>query len=43
MLQDLKYEKNDKIVAIARIEQKLIRSGILNKYLQFVLKKQLNA
>ena len=33
MLQDLSYEKNDEIAAIAEIEQKLIRSGILKNRL----------
>ena len=41
ILQDLNYEKNDEIAAIAKIEQKLIKSGILKKYLQLVLKEQL--
>ena len=31
MLQDLNYEKNDEIAAVAKIEQKLIRSGILTR------------
>ena len=29
MLQDLSYEMNDEIAAIAEIEQKLLKSGIL--------------
>ena len=41
ILQDLNYEKNDEIAVIAKIEQKLIKSGILKKYLQLVLKEQL--
>ena len=47
MLQDLSYEKNDEIAAIAEIEQKLIQSGILKKsivpkiYLHLASKEQL--
>ena len=33
MLQDLNYEKNDEIAAIAEIEQKVIISGILKNRL----------
>ena len=35
MLQDLSYEKNDEIAAVAEIEQKLIRSGISKKLINF--------
>ena len=47
MLQDLSYEKNDEIAAMAETEQKLIKSGILKKsiipkrYLHLVSKEQL--
>ena len=40
MLQDLNYEKNDEIAAIAKIELQLIRSGI-SKELIRLKKKQL--
>ena len=35
ILQDLNYEKNDEIVAIAKIELKLIRSGISKELISF--------
>ena len=47
MLQDLSYEKNDEIAAVAEIEQMLIKSGILKKliipkgYFHLVSKEQL--
>ena len=41
MLQDLNYEKNDEIAAIAKIKQKLIKSQILKRYLYLALKEQL--
>ena len=41
MLQDLNYEKNDEIAAIAKINQKLIKSQISKRYLYLALKEQL--
>ena len=38
MLQDLSYEKNDEIAATAEIEQKLIKSGISKKLINFFKK-----
>ena len=43
MLQDLNYEKNDEIAVIAKLEQKLIKSEILKRYLHLVLKEQLKS
>ena len=41
MFQDLNYEKNDEVAATAKLEQKLIKSGLLKRYLHLVLKEQL--
>ena len=41
LLQDLNYEKNDEIAVTAKVEQKLIKSGILKRCLHLVLKEQL--
>ena len=38
MLQDLNYEKNDEIAAIAEIEQNLIKSGISKELIKFFKK-----
>ena len=38
MVQDLSYEKNDEIAAIAKIEQKLIRSVISKELINFLKK-----
>ena len=41
MLQNLNYEKNDEIASIAKIEQKLIKPGILKRRLRLASKEQL--
>ena len=38
MLQDSNYENNDEVAAIAKIEQKLIKSGILKELINFFKK-----
>ena len=38
MLQDLNYEKNDEIAAIAEIEQRLERSGISKELINYLKK-----